>query len=237
MTPQTPGAPSASPHQSSTATPKNEPANPSRPAPSTARVPTGLYALVGLLTAAVVVLAVVVLFPTPPPAPTTVTVKPTPSLLTAIKDLARLETTEVHVEKVIDLTDRQSRLFGLIEVTDAILLVAVGRATIGVDLGKLREGDVSMDPESKVAKLRLPNPELLGAALDERATYVYTRSTSTLAKRNEGLETQARREAVAAIEKAATTDEVMTRARNQAEKQLTSLLTQLGAKSVEISWR
>lgn len=201
-----------------------------------ARLPVALYTLLGILTAIVVVLGVIILFPSSPP-PTSITVKPTPSLLTAVKDLARLETTEVHVEKVIDLTDRQSRFFGLIEVTDAILLVAVGRATIGVDLGKLREGDVSMDPESKIAKLHLPKPELLSASLDERATYVYTRTTSTLAKRNEGLETQARREAVAAIEKAATTDEVMARAKSQAEKQLTKLLTQLGAKSVEISWR
>ncbi|NUQ78556.1 MAG: DUF4230 domain-containing protein [Polyangiaceae bacterium] len=224
MSPRTQDAPSTKPDPS----PSPRPETPHR-------IPTALYALIGLLATGVVILAVIVLAP-PTSAKTTVTVKPTPSLLTAVKDLARLETTEVHVEKVIDLTDRQSRIFGLIEVTDAILLVAVGRATIGVDLGKLREGDVAMD-ESKTARLRLPKPELLGAALDERATYVYTRETSTLAKRNEGLETQARREAVAAIEKAATTDEVMARAKSQAEKQLTSLLTQLGAKRVEITWR
>jgi hypothetical protein len=235
MTPSTPDAPNAAPDPS----PKKAtgPAASSPPLPPPARLPALLYALLGVLTAVILVLAVVVIFPRGPSSPNDIEVRPTPSLLTAVKDLARLETTEVHVEKVIDLTDRQSRLFGLIQATDAILLVAVGRATIGVDLGKLREGDVSMDPTSKAAKLRLPSPELLGAALDERATYVYTRSTSTLAKRNEGLESQARREAVAAIEKAATTDEVMARARGQAERQLTSLLLQLGASSVEFSWR
>ena len=236
MSPRTPDLPSATQNPSPPAARPYEPLKTTRPA-SPARLSTALYVLLGLLTVSVVVLGALVLFPQTPPPPGNVVVNPTPSLLTAVKDIARLETTEVHVEKVIDLTDRQSRLFGLIQVTDAILLVAVGCATIGVDLGKLREDDISMDPESKVAKLRLPNPELLGAALDERATYVYTRQTSTLAKRNEGLETQARREAVAAIEKAATTEEVMERARAQAEKQLTSLLTQLGAKRVEIAWR
>ena len=231
MTPRPPDGPSPVPD------PFLSPASPPHPSPASARLPTLLYALLGLLIAAVLGLGIAVLFPPTPAGPKNLQVKPTPSLLTAVKDLARLETTEVHVEKVIDLTDRQSRLFGLIQATDAILLVAVGRATIGVDLGKLREGDITMDPDSKAAKLRLPSPELLGAALDERATYVYTRSTSTLARRNEGLESQARREAVAAIEKAATTEEVMARAKGQAERQLRSLVTQLGAKSVEISWR
>jgi hypothetical protein len=236
MSPRTPDLPSATQNPSPPAARPYEPLKTTRPA-SPARLSTALYVLLGLLTAAVVVLGVLVLFPQTPPPAGNVVVNPTPSLLTAVKDLARLETTEVHVEKVIDLTDRQSRLFGLIQATDAILLVAVGRATIGVDLGKLREGDITMDPDSKAAKLRLPSPELLGAAIDERATYVYTRSTSTFAKRNEGLEGQARREAVAAIEKAATTEEVMARAKGQAERQLRSLVTQLGATSVEISWR
>jgi hypothetical protein len=171
------------------------------------------------------------------PPESVITQKPTPSLLTAVRDIARLETTEIHIEKVIDLTDSQSRLFGLVQATDAILLVAVGRATIGVDLSKLRDGDVSMDPETKAASIRLPAPELLGASLDEKSTYVYTRSTSLLARRNEGLEGQARREAVAAIEKAALEGDVLARSKIQAERQLRALATQLGAASVSITWR
>jgi hypothetical protein len=170
-----------------------------------------------------------------PPA-SVVTARPTPSLVTAVRDLARLETTEIHVEKVVDLTDTQSRLFGLVEGTDAILLVAVGRATVGVDLAKLGEGDVTLDPATHTARLRLPEPDLLGVALDEDATYVYRRSTSLLARRSERLEAQARREAVAAIEKAARTPDTLARARGQAERQLRALITQLGAERVEITW-
>jgi hypothetical protein len=170
------------------------------------------------------------------PAPT-VTVRPTPSIITAVRDLARLETAEVHVEKVVDLTDSQSRFFGLVEATDALLLVAVGRATIGVDLSRMGEGDASLDPETGVARLTLPEPELLSAQLDEDQTYVYTRETSALARRNEHLEARARKEAVRAIEKAAVTPDVIARARGQAERQLGALLTQLGARRVEVTWR
>jgi hypothetical protein len=174
-----------------------------------------------------------------PPAASTsvVTVHSTPNVLVAVRDMARLETAEVHVEKVIDLTDTQSHMFGLVQATDAILLVAVGQATLGVDLSKLTEADISMDPTSKTATLHLPAPEVFQAGLDENATYVYTRTTSMLAKRNEQLETQARREAVAAIRKAADTLEMKARAKVQAEKQITSLVRQLGAERVKITWK
>ncbi|WP_437731323.1 DUF4230 domain-containing protein [Sorangium sp. So ce1335] len=172
------------------------------------------------------------------PAPESgVVVRPSPALLVAIRDLARLETTEVHVEKVVDLADRQSRLFGLVRATDALLLVAVGHVTIGVDLARLGEDDIAMDPETGVARITLPVPEVFSTRLDEDGTYVYTRTTSLLARRNEQLESRARKEATEAIEKAALEGNVMARAKAQAERQLTALATQLGAKRVEIRWR
>ncbi|MBM4434817.1 MAG: hypothetical protein FJ028_06925 [Chloroflexi bacterium] len=53
--------------------------------------------------------------------------RPSPSVVLAVRDLARLESVEYHVERVIDLRDRQSLLFGLVRTRDAILFVAVGR--------------------------------------------------------------------------------------------------------------
>jgi hypothetical protein len=174
----------------------------------------------------------------PPPASTSVLVEaPTPSLLVAVRELSRLESAQVHVEKVIDLSDRQSRLFGLVESKDALLLVAVGRASIGVDFGKLEPSDVRFDEASKTATFTLPRPEVLSASLDEDATYVYKRDTDLLAKRNERLESAARKAAVKAIEEAAKTPEVDATARTSAEKQLTALARSLGAREVRIHWK
>lgn len=170
-----------------------------------------------------------------PPA-SVIAARPTPALIVAVRDLARLETTELHVEKVLDLTDKQSHFFGLIQATDAMLLVAAGDVTIGIDLAKLGDGDVTMDPSTHVASMRLPAPEILSTRLDERSTYVYTRSTDLLARRNEQLESRARQEAVAALEKAAREAGVTTRAKAQAERQLTGLATGLGASRVEFTW-
>ena len=140
------------------------------------------------------------------------------------------------MEKVIDLTDQQSRFFGLIEGTDALLLVASGDVRIGVDLGKLQDDDVSLDPKTKVATLKLPAPEVLSVALDEKRTYVYRRSTSLLAERNEQLETKARQQAVESIEKAARESNVLDRSKQQAQRQLRALAMGLGASDVKFVW-
>jgi len=163
--------------------------------------------------------------------------RPTPSLLVAIRNVSKLESAEVHVEKVVDLTDRQSSFFGLVESKDAILLVAVGHATVGVDLSKMRDNDVLLDPVTGIARINLPEPEVLSATLDEEATYVFARSTDLLARRNEQLEGNARRQAKRAIEMAAEAPDVMKRARMNAERQLTGLAKALGAKEVQLTFR
>ncbi len=173
----------------------------------------------------------------PTPSISTLSVRPSATLLVAIRDVARLETNELHLEKVIDLSDKQSQFFGLIEATDAILLVATGDVVVGVDLSKMEEGDVSVDPTSKVASITLPAPQIFSSHLDESKTYVYTRSTSMTARRSDHLETKARQEAVAAIERAARESDVMIRARGQAEKELRSLAMGLGASSVVVTWK
>src|SRR5690349_7719315 len=77
---------------------------------------------VGLVLAAVaVVLAAGLLVVAPRLSQDGSVVRTTPSVVTAVRDLARLEAIEFHVERVIDLRDRQSLLFGLIKTQDAIL--------------------------------------------------------------------------------------------------------------------
>jgi hypothetical protein len=174
--------------------------------------------------------------PTAAPA-NSISVRPTNTLLVAVRDLARLETNEMHFEKVIDLTDKQSRFFGLIDATDALLLVAAGDVTMGVDLAKLGDGDVTIDPTTHIATLTLPEPEIFSTKLDEKKTFVYTRSTSVLAERNEQLETRARQEAVNAIEDAAKNSDSADRAKKQAERELRSLAIALGAKDVQFIWK
>lgn len=172
----------------------------------------------------------------PPPTASEVDVRATAGVVTAIRDVARLETTSFHVEKVIEATDRQSRLWGLVPASDTLLLVAVGDVVAGVDLSTLRDEDVTEDPVTHAVRVRLPAPVVLSSTLDEKATHVYARSTDVLARRNEQLEGEARRQAEEQMRKVAVDGGILDRARAGADRTLRSLLRSLGHAPVDLVW-
>lgn len=189
----------------------------------------------------VIGLAMVLLFVreqrTPEPKASEVMVAhPTPVLVKELREVARLETLTVHVEKVVDMKDRQRRMYGLVAAEDALLFVASGEVVLGVDLQKLGDDDARFDEATKTAYLHLPRPEIFSTRFDEAHSYVHTRDTDVLAKRNEGLEAAARREALASFAAAGSEKQTIERAREQAEKELRALARAWGAKDVVFTW-
>jgi hypothetical protein len=173
-----------------------------------------------------------------PPATTrTITVRPTPDVLRAVQDLARLETVSFHMERVVDLREAQARAWGLIEAEDAILLVAVGDVVAGVDLVALRPEDVRADPAASTATLTLPRATVFSARLDSERTYVHSRTTDVLAQRQEQLETRARQEAERSIAAAAQEAGILRRAEENAARTITGLVRAMGFRDVNIRWR
>ena len=173
-----------------------------------------------------------------PPMTSSVTVvRPTPDVLVAVRDLARLESTSFHMERVIDLSDKQSKLWGLINTEDAILLVAVAEVTAGIDLQKLTAADVTVDPARRTARIELPAPEVLHAALDNDKTYVHSRKTGTLAERHENLESRARKEAERTLIESAQQAGILKRAAENARRTVEALVHSLGYDKVEVSVR
>jgi len=169
----------------------------------------------------------------PPPEPTeTLEVRPTPSVVVAIRDLARLETTSFHVERVIDMTSRQRRVFGLVEAEDSILLVAAADVVAGVDLAELDDDDVEIHGERVV--ITIPEPEIFTTALDNEHTYVHRRETDMLAQRSASLETRARREAERTLREAAIEAGIHDRARQSARRTIESLVRSFGYEDVEV---
>ena len=163
-------------------------------------------------------------------------IRATPGVVTAIRDVARLESTTFHIEKVVEASDAQGRLGGLVQAKDALLLVAVGDVVAGVDLSKLRESDVTVDPSTHTLRVHLPAAEVTSATLDERSTHVYSRTTDLLAARNEQLEGEARRQAEEQMRAAAIEGGILDRARESAERTLRALLRSLGYENAEIDW-
>jgi hypothetical protein len=165
-----------------------------------------------------------------------VELRATPGVITAIHEIARLETTEFHVEKVVEINDSQSRLWGLLQAKDALLLVAAGDVVAGVDLAKVRNEDIRVDVPARSVRVRLPAPQIVASTLDERATHVYARSTDVLAVRNEALEGDARRAAEEQMRRAALDAGILDRARASADRALRALLQSLGYDDIELDW-
>jgi hypothetical protein len=161
--------------------------------------------------------------------------KPSATVVKEIRALGRLETASLHVEKVIEMKDHQRRLYGLVEADDALLFVASGEVVLGVDLAKLGPEDVRED-HGKV-HVSLPPIEVLSSRFDEPKSYVHARTTDALARRNEGLESAARKEALGAFEKAGRDPAAVARAQESAEKEIRAIAKAFGATDVVIEWR
>lgn len=160
-----------------------------------------------------------------------------PSVIIALRDLATLETASAHIERVIDLRDRQTHMFGLIEGEDALLLVAAADVIVGFDLGELRDSDVTIDAAKRSVDLVLPPVRVLSARLDNQRTYVHSRQTSALAQRAESLETRARSEAERTLREAALEAGLIVRGRESAERTIGSLVRSLGYAHVTVRFR
>lgn len=160
----------------------------------------------------------------------------TAAVIVAVRGLSRLESVSFHIERIIDLKSRQPRLFGLVDADDEILLVAAGDAVAGIDLAKMRDGDIVAEPIERRVRLRLPPPELLSVRLDNERTYVHTRKTDLLARRVEEIETRARRLAESSIREAALSAGILERAKQSGEHTLTALVRSLGYDHVTVTW-
>lgn len=159
-----------------------------------------------------------VLHPTP-------TVLPDPvTIVHEMRSLARLETIQYTVEKVVTAETRQEFLKVLFG--DRLLLVAHGVVIAGVDLAKVGPEDLWV--ENDVLYFRLPTAEVFIASLDNEKSYIYDRQVGFLTKGDVNLETAARRVAEEEIEKAAVEDGILDLAQQNAENFLSRMLLQLG---------
>lgn len=159
----------------------------------------------------------------------TPTILPDPvTIISQVASLARLETIQYSVEKVITAETGQGQfgfLFG-----DRLLLVAHGIVIAGIDLAKLEAGDLEL--RNGALYVTLPAPEIFVATLDNGQTYVYDRDRGILTRGDIDLETLARQAAEDEIRQAALEDGILDQALTNAQSYLERLLNDLGYETV-----
>ncbi|GAP14431.1 hypothetical protein LARV_02200 [Longilinea arvoryzae] len=158
----------------------------------------------------------------------TPTIYPDPvTIIHEVRSLARLETIQYTVEKVITAETGQKLgiLFG-----DRLLFVAYGRVIAGVDLTKLETSDLYM--QNGALHVRLPSPEIFVATLDNDKSYVYDREQGLLTHGDEDLETRARQVAESEVLQSAVADGILDQALQNAKNYLERLLRNLGYQEI-----
>jgi hypothetical protein len=155
----------------------------------------------------------------------TPTIIPDPvTYINEVRSLARLETIQYSVEKVITGETNQGTfafLFG-----EKLLFVAHGTVIAGIDMSKLKPED--MRYENGVLTVKLPPAEVFIATLDNEKSYVYQRDTGYITKPDINLETQVRQKAEEEILKAALEEGILEQAQTNAEAYLLKFFAALG---------
>ena len=163
-----------------------------------------------------------ILHPTP-------TVLPDPvTIINQIRPLARLETIQYTVEKVITAEVGQGSLAPLFG--DKLLFVGHGYVTAGIDLQDIGANDFIV--ENGQVKVHLPEAKIFEATLDNDKSYVYDRETGMLTHGDINLETTARQAAEDQIRQASLDDGILEQAQANAETYMRSLLNKLGYSQV-----
>ena len=159
----------------------------------------------------------------------TPTIIPDPvTYINEVRSLARLETIQYSIEKVITAEISQGTfdfLFG-----DRLLFVAHGVVIAGIDMEKL--GPENLKLENGVLYVTLPPAEIFIATLDNQKSYVYDRDTGFLTQSVQDLETLARQSAEDEIRKAALEDGILNQAQINAENYLYRFFQALGYDNV-----
>lgn len=154
----------------------------------------------------------------------TPTVIPDPiTIIRSVRTLARLETIQYSIEKVVTADKGQGTLDFLFG--DELILVAHGEVIAGIDLSKLEIDDMWWD--SGILYVHLPDPEIFVTKLDNDKSYIYDREKGLFTKGDIHLETAARQIAEKEIMKAALEDGILESARINGESYLFRLFHSL----------
>lgn len=153
-----------------------------------------------------------------------------PVVVEGIKDLNQLATVRWRESVIVTRESGGTELERFL-VGEKVLLVASGNVEAGVDLDDLGRDDVRVNGET--VTIRLPDPEVFSAGLDEDATRIYDRDFGILNVRpDDELAEEARAAAVEEIEQAARDEEILVQAEQNAENGVRAFVTSLGFEEV-----
>lgn len=149
----------------------------------------------------------------------------TTSVVHEVQSLSDFVTVKYVMEKVVILED--IKWYG----ENRVLLLAHGVVKAGMDLKRLEPGDVTIS--GKKISIRLPQPQITDAYLDDKASQVIDHTTGLLRAFDKDLEQTARKNAVDDITWAARRGGILAEAEKRAKMELEHFFKQAGFELVE----
>lgn len=144
-----------------------------------------------------------------------------PAIVTEITRLNQLVTIKYSIQRVVGLREPKVP-FG----EESILLMVQGEALAGIDLSKLRPGDVAYNGPHSVL-IKLPRARLINVFLDEKQTKVWDRQITwwtPWVPPDPDLEHKARMQALDDVSNAALQMGILDQAQTNAESSIRDLL-------------
>jgi hypothetical protein len=151
----------------------------------------------------------------------------TATVVEQIQTLSDLVTVKYVLERVVVLED--AKWYG----ENRVLLLAHGVVKAGIDLKRLKPGDVAI--AGKKITIHLPPPQITDAYLDDAQTRVIDHTTGLLRSYDKDLEQAARQNAVDDIRRAARLNGILNDADKRAQLELALFLRQAGFERVEFT--
>jgi uncharacterized membrane protein len=141
-------------------------------------------------------------------------------ILKQVQTLSQLVTVKYVVENVVVAED--AKWYG----DSRVLLVAHGIVKAGINLDKIKPGDITAN--GKKLTVKLPGAGITDVYLDDHRTQVLERSTGVMRAFDKDLEQNARKEAIQKLTRSAYDTGIIKDAEERAKTQLGNLFTQLG---------
>jgi hypothetical protein len=154
-----------------------------------------------------------------------------PVVVEGVRGLDELATVRATESIIVTRESASDNALDRLFSGEKVLLVATGNVEAGVDLSGMGEDDVEVRDDA--VTIRLPEPEVLSASLDEDKTRVYDRDYAPLNLRpDDDLVEEARATAEDRIEAAAREEGILDTAEANAEKSVRAFVEALGFEEV-----
>lgn len=159
-------------------------------------------------------------------------ISPTETLVEEFHKLAHLETASIKITQSFNATKDNKRLWGILG--EELTFIAKGEVIAGIDLSAITDNDFEF-LNNQIVKVKLPRPQIFNVIIDNKTSYISSRTKGILATVDKNMETDIRIYAQEYFEKTALDSGILFQATMNATDPIQKLIQKFGYTTVIFS--